>query len=115
MEGCERVVGAIQASRIKVLRKLTKARKAMPAQGNGQSKRRDIIKASFLAVYSVVNTARGRKTWRLRIMLGVKCPQVCTKPETATGGKALCQRTNKCDPNLIRIKEVRGVYLLLPT
>eukprot|EP00752_Nemacystus_decipiens_P003095 g2866.t1 len=44
VEGCERVVGTIQASRIKVLRKLTKARKAMNTQGDGQSKRRDIIK-----------------------------------------------------------------------
>ncbi|CAN0547682.1 unnamed protein product, partial [Ectocarpus sp. 12 AP-2014] len=44
VEGCERVVGAIQASRIKVLRKLTKARKAMPTQGHEQSQRRDIIK-----------------------------------------------------------------------
>ncbi|CAM9805704.1 unnamed protein product [Ectocarpus sp. 8 AP-2014] len=44
VEGCERVVGAIQASRIKVLRKLTKARKAIPTQGHEQSQRRDIIK-----------------------------------------------------------------------
>ncbi|CAN0565772.1 unnamed protein product, partial [Ectocarpus sp. 12 AP-2014] len=43
VEGCERVVGAIQASRIKVLRKLAKARKAMPTQGHEQSQRRDII------------------------------------------------------------------------
>lgn len=48
VEGCERVVGTIQASRIKVLRKLTKARKAMNTQGDGQSKRRDIIKVSLL-------------------------------------------------------------------
>lgn len=47
MEGCEGVVGTIQASRIKVLRKLTKARKAMPTQGDGQSKRRDIIKVGL--------------------------------------------------------------------
>ncbi|CAM9226699.1 unnamed protein product [Scytosiphon promiscuus] len=44
VEGCERIVGAIQASRVKVLRKLTKARKALPVQGDQQSHRRDIIK-----------------------------------------------------------------------
>lgn len=60
MEGCERLVGTIQASRIKVLRKLTKARKAMNTQGDGQSKRRDIIKASFGEVYAMVNTDRER-------------------------------------------------------
>lgn len=48
VEGCERVVGAIQASRIKVLRKLTKARRAMPTQGDEQSQRRDIIKVCVL-------------------------------------------------------------------
>lgn len=44
MEGCDRIVGAIQASRIKVLRKLSKARKALPVQDDQQSHRRDIIK-----------------------------------------------------------------------
>lgn len=58
MEGCERVVGTIQASRIKVLRKLTKARKALNTQGDGQSKRRDIIKVSFMALRSVVSKGR---------------------------------------------------------
>lgn len=46
MEGCERTVGAIQQRRIKVLRKLTKSRKAMPTQTDEQSQRRDIIKVS---------------------------------------------------------------------
>lgn len=64
VEGCERVVGTIQASRIKVLRKLTKGRKAMNTQGDGQSKRRDIIKVSYVAVHSVVNTGRGKKGGR---------------------------------------------------
>ncbi|CAM9490439.1 unnamed protein product, partial [Hapterophycus canaliculatus] len=44
VEGCERIVGAIQASRIKVLRKLTKARKALPVQDDQQTHRRDIVK-----------------------------------------------------------------------
>ncbi|CAM9562702.1 unnamed protein product, partial [Laminaria digitata] len=44
VEECEKTIGAIQQRRIKVLRKLTKARKAMPGQEYEQSRCRDIIK-----------------------------------------------------------------------
>lgn len=64
VDECERVVGAIQASRIKVLRKLTKARKAMPTQGDQQSQRRDIIKVGLVAARSILNNISG--CWRQR-------------------------------------------------
>ncbi len=61
MDECERVVGAIQASRIKVLRKLTKARKAMPTQSDQQSQRRDIVKVGLVAARSMLDARTGRR------------------------------------------------------
>ena len=43
VEDCENTVGNIQQRRLKVLRKLAKARKALPTQTDGKSRHRDII------------------------------------------------------------------------
>lgn len=48
VERYEKSVGTIQHKRIVVLRKLTKARKAMPSLAEEQTRRRDMIKASAL-------------------------------------------------------------------
>lgn len=64
VEGCEKTIGAIQQSRIKVLRKLTKARKAIPTQEDEQSRRRDIIKVGFYCVSSLSCVNREKeKVW----------------------------------------------------
>ena len=47
VEECEKTIGTIQQRRIKVLRKLTKARKAMPGQEDEQTRSRDIIKVGL--------------------------------------------------------------------